>query len=289
MDKRWMAGLLVGCSMAAFAGTAHRTTMKDAEASMLLTGTINVDPGGAVTGFTIDPQDKVPSGVVQLVDSTVPQWRFEPVARDGKAVAATTTMSMLVVASQPDDTHYRISLKGATFGDGSNDAAHSANDEQSVTAKSMRPPEYPSSPYLSGVAGSVYLAIRIDHLGRVYDASVEQVNLRALGSARDSDDWRRAFSEASLRAAKRWTFNIPAAATPDEGPFFAVRVPIDYQLQGEAAQYGTWSTYIPGPRQTIPWLELRERGHWSSPDALVAGGVYQLRKGLHLLTPPGQG
>lgn len=288
MDKRWLTGFLLGCSMAVVAGPGHRATMKDAEASMLLTGTINVDTKGAVTGFTIDHREKVPSAVVQLVDGTVPHWRFDPVTRDGQAVAATTTMSVLVVASQPDETHYRITLKAATFGDGSNDAGHSAGDEKSVTRKSMHPPEYPASAYLSGVSGVVYLVVKIDHTGRVGDASVEQVNLRALGSARDSDDWRRAFGEAALRAAKRWTFNVPAAAT-NEDPFFSVRVPIDYQFVGEEPKYGSWSTYIPGPRQTIPWLHLHDMDDWSAPDALVAGGVYQPGKGLHLLMPLGGG
>ena len=288
MDKRWFAGLMLGCSMAVVAGTGHKATMKDAEASMLLTGTIKVDPKGAVTGFTIDHREKVPGAVAQLVDGTVPHWRFDPVTRDGRAVAATTTMSMLVVASQPDDTHYRITLKGATFGDGADDAGHGASDEKSVTAKSMRPPEYPASPYLSGVTGVVYLVVKIDQNGRVDDASVEQVNLRALGSVRDSENWRRAFGEAALRAAKRWTFNVPAAPI-NEGPFFSVRVPIDYQFQGEAPKYGEWVTYIPGPRQTIPWLDQHDMDDWSPPDALVAGGVYQPGKGLHLLTPPGEG
>jgi len=282
MGKRWLAGLILGCSMAVVAAADPRTTMKDAEASMLLTGTINVDVKGAVTAFTIDHQDKVPSGVVQLVDSTVPQWRFEPVTRDGQAVAATTTMSMLVVANQPDDTHYRITIKGATFGD-------STADDQSVTGKSMRPPEYPVSAYVSGVSGVAYLVIRINHLGRVADAAVEQVNLRALGSARDSVAWRTAFAAAALGVAKRWTFHVPAVAESDEAKFYSVRVPVDYQFPGEGTKYGAWSVYIPGPRKEIPWLHLHDMDDWSAPDTLVAGGVYQPGKGLHLLTPLGEG
>lgn len=281
MDKRWLAGLVLGCSMAVAAGAGHRSTIKDAEASMLLTGTINVDVKGAVTAFTIDHRDKVPSGVVQLVDGTVPQWRFEPVIRDGQAVAATTTMSMLVVASQPDDSHYRVTLKGATFGD-------STNDDQRVTGKSMRPPEYPVSTFMAGVSGVAYLVVRIDDAGKVYDAMIEQVNLRALGSARDSDDWRSAFADAALSAAKRWTFNIPATAKPNAGQFFSVRVPVDYQLDRATPKYGTWSAYVPGPRHDIPW-RLHDMADWSPPDTLVAGGVYQPGQGLHLLTPLGAG
>lgn len=282
MDKRWMAGLLVGCSMAAVAGTAHRTTMKDAEASMLLTGTINVDPKGAVTGFTIDHRDKVPGGVVQIVDSTVPQWRFEPVTRDGLPIAATTTMSMLVVATQPDESHYRITINGATFGE---DKA----DPEAITGRSMKPPTYPVDAMYSGVSGAAYLVLRIDHLGKVSDVVVEQVNLRALGTPAESNSWRTQFADSATRAAKRWTFTVPAEAAAADGGFFNVRVPVDYKIGEKPVAYGHWQSYIPGPRHTIPWLHEHDMDSGSPPDALAAGGVYQVGKGLHLLTRLGEG
>lgn len=256
--------------------------MKDAEASMLLTGTINVDPKGAVTGFAIDHRDKVPSGVVQLVDSTVPRWRFEPVARDGQAVAAHTSMSLLVVATQPDDTHYRIAINGATFGDASASAG-------GIAGTSMKPPTYPAGPLYSGVSGAAYLVLRIDPQGNVADVVVEQVNLRALGSPAESNGWRKQFAESAARTARHWTFTVPASPAPEDGGFFNVRVPVDFKVGEDPIAYGHWQTYIPGPRQPIPWLHLHDTGNWSAPDALVAGGVYQVGKGLHLLTPPDQG
>ena len=284
MDKRWLAGLLLGCSMAAVAGSSgHRTTMQDAEASMLLTGTINVDPEGAVTGFTIDQRDKVPAGVVQLVDGTVPQWRFEPVTRDGQAVPATTTMSMLVVATRPDPKHYRVTVKGATFGDGKGEGGGE------VTHDSMRPPLYPAVALREMVSGEVYLVVRINHLGKVADVAAEQINLRALGSDTALNSWRKVFAESAISAAKRWTFHVPAATATDEDKFFNVRVPVNYVFPGDEPRYGQWSTYIPGPRQSIPWLHLHDMDDWSPPDTLVAGGVYQPGKGLHLLTPLTEG
>jgi outer membrane biosynthesis protein TonB len=282
MDKRWLAGLLLGCSMAVVAGSGHRTTMKDAEASMLLTGTIHVDPQGAVTGFTVDQRDKVPTGVLQLVDSTVPKWRFEPVIRDGQPVAATTTMSMLVVATQPDDSHYRIAINGATFGD-------DKPDHDSITSKSMKPPTYPVGPMYSGVSGAAYLVLRIDRLGTVSDVVVEQVNLRALGTPAQSNGWRAQFAESAARAARRWTFTVATDAVPGDSGFFSVRVPVDYKIEEAPVAYGHWQSYIPGPRKTIPWLQEHDMDARSPPDALVAGGVYQVGRGLHLLTPPGQG
>lgn len=280
MHKRWLAGLLLGCSMAVVAGTGQRTTMKDAEASMLLTGTIDVDPKGVVSGFAIDHRDKVPAGVAQLVDATVPQWRFEPVIRDGQPVAARTSMGLLVVATQPDPTHYRVTVKGATFGD---------DGAGGVTAKSMLPPKYPVVALKEMVSGEVYLVVRIDHLGTVVDVAAEQVNLRALGSDSAMNSWRMVFAESASNAAKQWTFHVPAAAFSDEGQFITIRVPVAYQFPGDEPRYGEWSAYIPGPRQTIPWLHLHDMDDWSAPDALVAGGVYQPGKGLHLLTPLGEG
>lgn len=283
MHKRWLAGLLMGCSMAVVASGGHRTTMKDAEASMLLTGTISVDSKGAVSAFTIDQRDKVPSGVAQYVDSVVPGWRFEPVTRDGLPVAAKTTMSVLVVATQPDDTHYQLSITGATFGD---DDVKSGG----VKGKSMKPPMYPSDPFNSGVSGSAYVVLRIDALGKVSDVVVEQVNLRALGTPDESNSWRRQFADATARAARRWTFTVPAVAAPGDEGYFNVRVPVDYQAENKKpVGYGHWQTYIPGPRQTIPWRHGHDTDASSPPDALAAGGVYLVGKGLHLLTPLGQG
>jgi hypothetical protein len=282
MDKRWLAGLMLGCSMAVFAGSGQRTTMKDAEASMLLTGTINVDPKGAVTGFTIDHRDKVPGEVVQLVDGIVPQWRFQPVTHVSQPAGVKTTMSILVVATQPDDTHYSISVDGATFGD---DSA----DNEEIKSKSMKPPRYPAG-LGAGASGVAYLILRIDQLGKVANVMVEQVNLRVLGTQGESDNFRKQFADSAMRAAKRWTFTVPAVAAPDDEGLFSVRVPVDYRCECEKPiEYGKWQAYIPGPRQTIPWLHQDDMDRSSPPDALAAGGVYQVGGGLHLLTPLGEG
>lgn len=287
MDKRWWAGLLLVCySFAASAGGGVGAVRKQAEASMLVTGTIDVDQDGSVGGYAIDKREQLPAAVSQVIDKTIAQWRFKPVTQDGKSIRATAKMSLLIVANHSDDDHYRVTMRGATFG------GESEGPGEAVTAKRMRPPEYPGQAWASGVAASVYVVVRVGRQGVVEDALVEQVNLRAVASEVEMKRWRDSFAQSTLRTAKSWTFVPPTAGNTANDPFWSVRVPVTYQFEGTTAQkYGHWEAYIPGPRQTAPWLQGHEHDldNWSLPDSQMAGGIYQVGKGLHLLTPPAEG
>lgn len=64
--KGWNVALgivLLLVSSAAFAGNAA-AVRRQIESSMLLTGKIQVDAEGRVTGYSLDDADKVPPGVV---------------------------------------------------------------------------------------------------------------------------------------------------------------------------------------------------------------------------------
>jgi hypothetical protein len=287
MDNRWWAGLvLVCCSFVASAGGGPGAVRKQTEASMLVTGTINVDQDGSVGSYAIDKREQVPAGVMQVIDATILPWRFKPVMQDGKPVRATAKMSLLIIASRVDQNQYRVTLRGATFGEGRDTPG------EAVTAKNMRPPAYPSEPLAAGVTGSVYVVVRVGRQGTAEDAVVEQVNLRAVASEIEMERWRKQFAQAALSAARSWTFVPPTTGDAVDAPFWSVRVPINYQFEGtRVPKYGHWEAYIPGPRQTAPWVQGHEHDldNWSLPDSQMAGGVYQVGKGLHLLTPPDQG
>lgn len=109
---------------------------KQIEASMVVTGSIEVEPDGSVSGYKLDKPEKLPPGVVDLVAKTVPAWRFEPVVVNSNAVAARAKMSVLVFARQLAPERYEIGIRSANFGD------ENAPGE-SVTAKKMDPPRYP--------------------------------------------------------------------------------------------------------------------------------------------------
>lgn len=61
---------------------------KSVDASMIVTGTIVVNPDGTVQGYSLDEQDKLPPSVVGLVSRTVARWKFKPVMADGKPALA---------------------------------------------------------------------------------------------------------------------------------------------------------------------------------------------------------
>ncbi len=287
MDRQWWTGLLlVCCSFTAPAGGGVGAVRKQTEASMLVTGTIDVDRDGSVGSYAIDKREQLPAVVSQVIDQTIARWRFNPVTQDGKPIKATAKMSLLIVANHTDDDHYRVTMRGVTFG-GENEVPGEA-----VTAKHMRPPEYPGQALASGVAASVYVVVQVGRQGVVEDALVEQVNLRAVASEVDMGRWRNSFAQSALRAAKSWTFVPPTTGDTVSAPFWSVRVPVTYQPAGTTApKYGHWEAYIPGPRESAPWVQGYEHDldNWSLPDSQVAGGVYQVGKGLHLLTPPDQG
>ena len=116
----------------------------------------------------------------------------------------------------------------------------------------------------------------------------EQVNLRFITDEKGMQQLRRMLSAAAQRAAKGWTFQPPSRGESAQDPFWTVRVPVAFAMQGARAvtPYGQWESYIPGPRQRAPWEQVNE-GLAFTPDALPDGGVYQAGQGLRLVTPPG--
>jgi hypothetical protein len=74
-----------------------------------------------------------------------------------------------------------------------------------------------------------------------------------------------------------------------------VRVPASFALCDSRSEcgktmepaYGTWETYVPGPKKSVPWLSDEQNRH--NPDAMVAGTAQPVGSGPKLLTPLGQG
>jgi hypothetical protein len=281
--RYWIGACLMACAFVAVAASGNAAVRKQVEASMLLTGTIDIGVDGSVTGHALDHADKLEAGVIGLVDRTLPAWRFEPVVEDGKAHKATAKMSLLIVANKLDADHFTVRIRSANF------AEDRPLTEAGIGRKEMAPPKYPAEAYRSGVTGTVYLLVRVDRQGRVADVAAEQVNLRIIDSERQMRHWRDVLAEPALKAARNWQFNPPTARQKMDGGFWSVRVPVSYALVDEAAKYGKWEPYVPGPRQDVPWLNSASEGPASSPDALVAGGVYEVGQGLRLLTPLGDG
>jgi hypothetical protein len=263
---------------AAIAARAPESVRKQVEASMLLTGTIDIEPDGSVGGYAIDDKEKVPDYVLGNIDRQVPGWKFEPVQVDGKPVRARTRMSLRVVAKPTQGEEFLMSLGGVNFGEYSDDAT------DQVTRGRLRPPEYPVEAVRVGGKGTVYLVLKIGRDGKVAESVVEQVNLTAIGDPRQMDKLRKSFGDASLKAARFWTFHPPTTGDAAGAASWSVRVPVSFHLAADGNNaYGTWQAYLPGPRQRAPWVDDDDVSAGS--DALADDGVYPVGGGPRLLTP----
>jgi hypothetical protein len=272
----WLAAGLLLWACAAIAG-GPRAVLERREASMLLTGSISIAADGSVTAHALDHPDKLKPGIVELVDGAMAHWRFRPILDQGKAVASRSRVSLRLVASRQDPDHYLVGIRSAHFWQEN----HDEYEHKAIQEKQLKPPRYPEAALRYGVTGTVYLVARIDTDGKVLDVAAEQVNLRVVADDQRMQRWRALLATSALDAAKAWEFS-PAAKDAEAR---SVRIPVSFQLWGNPEpKYGQWESYIPGPRQVVPWLS-EVNSDTDSPDALMAGGVYEVGKGLRLLTP----
>jgi hypothetical protein len=275
-----LMGLLVSFGLHANGPGAVRKTI---ESSMLVTGWAMIATDGSVTALEVDEREKVPESVLRLVDTARSQWKFQPVLVDGVARKARARMSLRIVARKFDAERYELKLQGGYFGEEAMTPEERLARGGTIMPVSMKPPFFPLSAAQVGARGTVYLVLKVGADGAVEEAFAEQVNLRIVGSEHEMNKLRSLFAKNAMTAAKAWRFRFPPGYQVAADEF--VRVPVDYEFQGEAKPgYGQWNTYVPGPRHRLPW-EKGELDASQSPDALVAGVLYQAGRGMRLLTP----
>jgi hypothetical protein len=279
----WIGAWLVAYAFVAFAGGDQTAIRKQVEASVLVTGTIDIEVDGSVVRHALDRPEKLDANVIGLIDRTLPTWRFEPIVQDGKAHQATAKMSLLIVADKLDNDRFTVRIRSANFTD-ANEATGS-----SLGSKYLGPPRYPVEAFRAGVSGTTYAVVHVDRQGKVAEVAIEQVNLQVIGKASQMTQWRADFAQATRRAARKWQFQPPTSGKHVDDQFWSARIAVAYYIAGDEPEYGQWQPYIPGPRQTIPWLDSAGGDAASGPDAMIAGGVYQVGEGLRLLTPLGEG
>lgn len=277
----WLAAwMLLFAAVAQAAGPAE--VRKQIEASMLVTGSIDIARDGTVSGHAFDKAEKLPKGVASFVGRAIETWQFDPVLVDGKAAAVRTKMSVRIVARKLDENNYSLRIAGADFG--------SYGEEDAPTRRGkLRPPRYPEDAANSGVGGTVYLVLRFGRDGTVQDVVAEQVNMKVLASSSELDRWRDVLARAAIQAARSWAFDPPKAGPEVEQQFWSVRVPVDFvQLGRSQTSYGEWDAYVPGPRNPAPWQRAEERSR--AADAIAADAIhYDNPNGPRLKTPLDQG
>jgi hypothetical protein len=277
--KAWIAtALCTLCACVAWAGTSD--IRKTAEATMLVTGAIDVAPDGGVYSYTLDRPERIPAPVVDLIKNSVPGWKFQFAER--VAAIQHATMRLRIVAKPIDDQHDVLHISGANFG------AAGADASERVTQTSMRTPRYPAEAIREHVGGTVFLLLRINRQGLIQNMAVEQVNLRAYGSEADMRHFRSLLGDAVLKVADEWTFKPPTAGKHAADPYWDVRLPVSFDVQSASASdgdaYGKWETYIPGPHASIPWATNNRN---SSLDTIPIGSISQVDQPIELKTALG--
>lgn len=279
MKKRIGLGfvLLFLASTAWSAGPA--AVRKQVEASMLVSGTIEVGVKGEVRSHTLDQREKLPDSVAAFIDKNVANWTFSPYLHEGKPAILHNKMSILLRAKKLESGDFKMQLEAVNF------APLKPEPGIEVSAVKMDPPRYPVPAARADVVGTAYLLLKIDRSGMVEDALVEQVNLRVVSDEKQMQRWRDMFAKSSLTAAMKWTFVPPVGGEAADDPYWTVRVPVDYSMEWQSTpRYGRWVAYIPGPRQANPWSTDESPGF--APDALAAGDIRLAGKGgLELITP----
>lgn len=277
---------LLAVGMAALCACAVSTAVHakgtTSEASMLLTGKIAVSPTGLVQTYAIDKSGKVPSAVMSLLAKAIPRWRFYPVTRDGRPVAARASMALRVVVRHSGG-QYLLHVASAGFRD--------RNATSTETVRVVHPGAivYPDILAREGVAGIVYVVVRIDRQGHVIHAAAARVNLRVRGPARGMQHWRALFAKSAVAFARGTTYAIPTSGPQAHKDHWVFCFPVDFDLDEPGKrepEYGQWVNSVPGPRTHIPWLEANEREVEES-DAIPADSVALAGAGLKRMPPSG--
>jgi hypothetical protein len=206
-------------------------------------GEIQVATDGTVSDYRL--QSKLPPVVADLVDRDVRGWRFEPVLVEGTPVVARTAMQLALKAEPAgDNDSYRIRIVNVIFG------GPRQHDR-------IKQPHYPESAVRARLGAKVLLALRLDENGKVTDVQPYQTSLDARASSEnEAEYWRKMFEEASVAAARSWTYDLSQTFN---GKTIGtnVIVPVAFSLSnvsGSAPQPGQWKAYVPGPVHPAPWM-----------------------------------
>lgn len=276
-----MLGLLV-----AFASHAAgpRAVRKTVESSMLVTGWVLIATDGSISKLELDEPDKLPTGVLSLVEQAGASWRFEPLLIDGVARKARARMSLRIAAKKIDAERYEVGIRSGYFGEEAMTPEERLARGDSIKPIAMKPPIYPEIAWKVGARGTVYVVLKIGREGTVQELFAEQVNLQVIGSENEMDRMRDMLAKSALNAARKWTFQLPAVGENAKKETWVVRVPVDFQFHGyQRPSYGQWDSYVPGPTRRAPWNTGFDSAQ--SPDAMIAGVLYDARYSLRLLTP----
>ena len=246
--------------------------MKQVEASMLLTGRIDVSADGTVAGYSIDKAALVPPDVLAHVARQVPHWSVAPAVSDGSPVASSSPFSLRLLARRIDGDRYSIQIVDTHIDE-------ERAEHERLTVSAQVPPVYPTDVFSANGSGVVYLLLKIDRDGRVVDTHVERVDLTVLATRQIAQRFRKRLADSARLAARDWTFHVPASGPQGDQ---VVRTPIAFVIGEEGREYGTWMVYLPGERTPAPWPFEDDGGNGAAVPGkpMLAGSGMRLVSGL---------
>lgn len=233
-----------------FAATARDTA--DTQLERTVAGEIEIAADGSVHGYTLD--EELTPTLAEALGRSIRQWRFEPITVEGRPVIAVCRMRLdLLLVPVGENLGFRVA-----------DVNFGAPDYKGR----VTPPRYPRSALRAGLGAKVLLVLKIDSDGNVEKVHAEQVSLdHRVRSDGRAENWRERFAEASIEAAREWSYE-PAASIDGKPVGGSIRVPVVYTI-GRGSDEG-WQAYVPGPVHPAPWVE---------PEARDMAQIAQLQNG----------
>jgi TonB family protein len=240
------------------------------EFELSTSGEIVINADGSVRSYALKGKS-LGKPVDELVQKNVKSWRFEPVLKDGKPVAAKTVMSLTLLA-KPVGEDYVISVNDVSFG-------------RSEATSNIVPPRYPADAIRERLGARVMLAVKLDAQGNVLDVHPHQTSLSKGGTEARARRWRRLFETASVDAVKAWKFK-PGEEIDGQPIGNTVMVPISFAITEGSRRKSLddqWRAYLPGPVTPAPWVDAAAAGKVDT-DALVQGEGAALDSRFRLLS-----
>lgn len=250
----------------AWPATAQRPI--HAEYVLDVTGDIEIAPDGSVHSYAFDPG--LSPEVAKVVGGSVNDWRFEPIAIEGRPVIAKTRMR-LSLRAVPVAEEFRLQVSNVWFG-------------EPERRHQMAPPRYPADAARIGLGARVVLVLKLDAEGNVDRVHPEQISLAARApNEKIAERWRRRFEQSSAAAARQWEFSVSEII--DGKPVgTTVRVPVEYVIATSRNRDDTWRAFLPGPKRPVPWVTDSSIAGVDRSSELAEGGLQPLESRFKLQT-----
>lgn len=234
------------------------------EASLLVTGSLDIDAKGKVVRYALNQQETVPPSIVAMVARLAPQWTFEPLALPEKSLGR-TKMSLRFVAKPQSSGDYLVELRSAHFN------TDMPPERRVRIAERGTMPKYPRSLGAFRISGTVYVVVQIGRDGAVMNIDASHVDLNVYGDDKDMAQWREELAKASIQAIRGWRFAPPTEGEDAASPYWVGTLPVVYSpFDQPPLREDRWQTYLPGPRKRIPWKDP-EGVAADNSDALMPG------------------